>query len=198
MLPLVVSSCCFTNFNNNIKFSKQTTIAIQPLDFADKNLLSALTNEIESYYHFNVILLDNITIYKEAYYPPRNRYRADKLINILKLNKPVDANYIIGITTNDISTTKGNIPDFGIMGLGFCPGKSCVVSTFRLRTTNRVLLKNRLLKIALHEIGHNLGLPHCIISDKCMMHDAEANIHQIDKENLELCSHCKKKIGYNS
>jgi len=174
--------------------SRPITICIQPLAFTNQELLNHLKNDIQNYYHFNVIILENKELPTEAYYPPRNRYKASKLISWLWKIKPNNTDYIIGISAKDISSKKDNNPDFGIMGLGFCPGKSCVVSTFRVKTSNQPLLKERLSKIALHEIGHNLGLGHCSITKDCFMHAAEASIKQIDREKLDLCTNCKKMI----
>jgi len=173
--------------------TKPLFIAIQPLAFTDTQQLHELKTQIETYYYFKVIILPNIALPPQAFYKPRNRYRADSLIRFLK-DKPTNTDYIIGITAKDISSTKGDFPDFGIMGLGYRPGKSCVVSTFRIKTPNPQLLKERLAKVALHEIGHNVGLPHCTTKD-CFMHDGEASIKQVDSEKLDLCNNCKKKIG---
>ena len=61
-----------------------------------------------------------------AWYPARDRYRADSLIRYLGRFGSADT-ILIGLTNKDISTTKGQIRDWGIMGLGYCPGTSCVV-----------------------------------------------------------------------
>jgi archaemetzincin len=179
---------------NEIRYKdslRSTTIAIQPYGFTDTAQLNFLKINIENYYHFKVILLPNKEVPKEAWYAPRSRYKADKLIRILKNAKPDSVNYIMGITPKDISTKKEDIPDYGIMGLGFRPGPSCIVSTFRLKTPNKRLLNERLAKVALHEIGHNVGLPHCTTKD-CFMHAAEGSIKQIDAEKRDMCSTCKK------
>ncbi len=179
---------------NEIRYKdslRSTSIAIQPYNFTDTAQLYFLKTNIENYYHFKVILLPNKEVPKEAWYAPRNRYKADKLIRILKDTKPDSVNYIMGITPKDISIKKEDIPDYGIMGLGFRPGPSCIVSTFRLKTPNNNLLKERLAKVALHEIGHNLGLPHCT-TNNCFMHAAEGSIKQIDAEKRDMCSTCKK------
>lgn len=104
-----------------------------------------------------------------------------------------------------ISTTKydkdGNIlkpeskyADWGVFGLGYMPGTSCVVSTYRLKTTDKKLFYNRVKKVVIHELGHNLGLDHC--PDKhCVMTDAVEKISTIDNEAHELCGKCRDKIN---
>ena len=114
---------------------------------------------------------------------PRQRYRADSLVAFLK-RMSNDTTIIIGLTNKDISTSKGNIPDWGIMGLADCPGSSCVVSSFRL-SGNKV---SQLCKVSLHELGHTEGLPHCS-NPACYMRDAEGG----NPTNAEIgfCTKCK-------
>ena len=96
-------------------------------------------------------------------------------------------------TTKTIKKPSYKYADWGIFGLGFMPGKSCIVSTFRLKEKN---FRSRFIKICCHELGHNFGLPHC--SDKsCIMQDAAETIKTIDNVKLNLCNSCKKKIEFN-
>lgn len=83
--------------------------------------------------------------------------------------------------------------DFGIMGLAYCPGKSCVVSGYRLKHQNYDIHFGRFKKVVIHELGHNFGLPHCP-DKKCVMTDAVESIKTIDNAKLELCLSCRKKI----
>lgn len=133
------------------------------------------------------------------------RYRADSLLQIQQRAMPKGADYVIGLTHRDISFTKTDASgavkspawkygDFGIMGLGKCPGPVCVVSDFRLRHKNSSVQNQRLAKVAIHELGHNLGLPHCP-DKKCVMTDAVERISTIDNARAGLCSKCKKKIS---
>ena len=48
----------------------------------------------------------------------------------------------------------------------------------------------RLKKVALHEIGHNLGLEHCSNNKECMMNDADGTIKQVDREKIWFCKKC--------
>lgn len=116
-----------------------------------------------------------------AYYQPRNRYRADSLIKWMRSRAKQNEVYL-GITMQDISTTKGDNPDYGIMGLGYQPGQACVASNFRVRN------KKDFYKVAIHELGHTAGLPHC--PDKsCFMRDAEGT--DPTGEEKGFCSNCK-------
>jgi archaemetzincin len=79
------------------------------------------------------------------------------------------------------------------MGLGFCPGNVCVASTFRLSKKN---LKEQFYKVAIHELGHTQGLPHC--EDKsCFMRDAEGG-NPLNEEHgfCEVCKLFLKSKGW--
>ncbi|WP_228462829.1 hypothetical protein [Chryseobacterium caseinilyticum] len=94
-----------------------------------------VTTQITKIYP-HVIVLEPIDLPKEAYYKERNRYRADSIIKSLSQN--TEKGFVkIGLTIKDISTTKGSVKDFGVMGLGYQPGKSCVASNFRLNKDNK-------------------------------------------------------------
>ena len=88
----------------------------------------------------------------------------------------------LGITSVDISSTKNEVSDFGIMGLGFRPGNACVASDFRVK------IKSNFFKIAIHELGHTAGLKHCP-EKTCFMRDAES--HDPTGEEKEFCKRCK-------
>jgi archaemetzincin len=121
-----------------------------------------------------------------AYYKPRHRYKADSLIK--ELQPLFENEVVIGLTSKDISTTKDQYSDWGVMGLGLCPGKACVASTFRLSKTETSL---QLFKVAIHELGHTQGLPHCEVKT-CFMRDAEGG--NPTNGEKEFCPKCKKVL----
>jgi archaemetzincin len=159
----------------------------------------------EKIYKIKTVKLDKIPIPQETFINTITpRYRADKLIKYLKENKADTLAYIIGVTNHDISFTKrdnlGNIKkpenkykDWGIFGLGYKPGSSCIISTYRVGSKNERFFIERIKKISIHELGHNLGLDHCRTTN-CVMQDAVETIKTIDKVRVELCNECKKKI----
>jgi len=176
---------------------KQKLIAIQPFESFPESLCLILDSNIKNFYHCQTIILPPINLPPSSYYKARDRYRADSIIRYLRRNIPEDCHYIIGLTRQDISVTNGNIPDYGIFGLGFCPGKSCVVSTYRYRkNVSEQLFHKRFLKVCLHELGHNMGLPHCK-SQNCMMQDAEGKISTVDQEVMKLCNKCESILSLN-
>ena len=131
-----------------------------------------------------VIVNKPINFPSNSLYQGRGRHRADSLIKFLA-NQTKDGFVTIGLTSKDISTTKGNYPDWGVMGLSYRPGKSCIVSSFRLKGANK---QEKLFKVSIHELGHTQGLPHCPVKS-CFMLDAEGKDHL--NEEIAFCPKCR-------
>lgn len=159
------------------------TILIQPFKDINQETVVKITEEIKNVYP-NVKVLDAINFPENTYYKERKRYRADSIIKFLN-NKTKEGFVTIGLTAKDISATRGTIKDFGIMGLGYRPGKACVASNFRLNKENR---DEQFYKIAIHELGHTQGLPHCP-EKMCFMRDAEGK--NLTNEETDFCKKCK-------
>lgn len=182
LLSLIIFSCSDKS-QKLLGENKEMVILVQPFNDLQPESVRFVTNEIKKIYP-NVKLLDPIDLPKNAYYKERKRYKADSIIKFLSKNTE-ESFVTIGLTSKDISTTKGKIKDFGIMGLGYRPGKACVASNFRL---NKEKINEQLFKIAIHELGHTQGLEHC--SEKtCFMRSAEGK-NPTDEE-IDFCKKCK-------
>lgn len=192
-------------FSCSEKIDSETRVVIQPYnDFSDSKA-NTVARVIADFYHVKTSVLENKKIDKSAFINVKSpRYRADKMIKQQRDELTDTQNYIIGLTDEDISTTKYDnfrkvkqpafkYEDWGVMGLGYCPGKSAVISTFRIRHKNEKTVLIRLKKVAVHEFGHNLGLPHCP-NKNCVMTDAVESIATVDKAILDLCDKCESKI----
>ncbi|PBQ33306.1 Zn-dependent protease [Sphingobacteriaceae bacterium] len=188
LLAVIFMSCCGGDSTKGFESTEKVIIInVQPLgDFSAKQT-SFIVNELKKVYS-KVILNKPINFPKSAYYEPRKRYRADSLIKFLRGITEQD-HVTIALTDKDISTTKGKVQDFGIMGLGYQPGRSCVVSTFRLAKQN---LNTQFFKVAVHELGHTQGLPHCSVKT-CYMRDAEGKNHL--EEETCFCETCGKHLS---
>lgn len=185
--------------------SNSGTIAVQPFQGVEQSVVDSVQHVLEGIYQRKVIVLPTIDLPANAFTNVKTpRYRADSLLKFLKYNQPDSIAFTLGITTQDISTTKhdaegkvkqpeSKYKDWGIFGLGYRPGSSSVVSTYRLKTTNVGLFFSRLKKVSVHELGHNMGLKHCL-NKGCVMQDAAESIRTIDQVELGFCSSCEKKI----
>jgi archaemetzincin len=190
------------------RIAPENRIWLQPVTGFPEKLIPELQRKLERYYQTTVV----VAAPKEL--PERfitriksTRYRADSILQWLKRIKPKDADWAVALTHHDISTTKydeqGDImqpvsryADWGVFGLGYMPGPACVVSIFRLKTGNTALLQERLHKVAIHEVGHNKGLPHC--KNACVMQDAVEKLSTIDHEPDSLCTDCIKTLSANA
>jgi len=172
------------------------TVGIQPLGRYRDAHAELIRTALRDVYALDVWILPPQAMPRAAYYKPRKRHRADKLLAILggiASEADTRCDLIVGITDQDISTTKGRHKDWGIFGLGELWGRACVVSSHRLtrklrKRDHRKGLK-RVIKVAIHEVGHVLGLPHCKVPG-CVMNDAEGTVKTVDHETGRLCDEC--------
>ncbi len=171
-------------------------LAIQPLGSVETVIIDHIVKGITSLYEIDVAVLSHAEMPGKAYYKPGKRYRAEKILAFLDSTGDFEQyTMILGITKKDISTTKGKYYDWGIFGLGYMPGRVCVISTYRLgrKKVSAQKFYKRLVKVVNHELGHNFGLDHCP-NQGCLMEDAKGTIKTVDNETGELCPDCQKKI----
>lgn len=191
---LLTTISCHTKSVDQIspQSDQGVTVTIQPFNQFSQSTIKSLSVQLKKHFR-KVIIKPAMPLPLSAFNSNRHRYRADSLIRFLKQTNS-DSEVCIGLTDKDISTTKGIHADWGVMGLGYCPGKSCIVSTFRLSRKNTV---DQCIKVALHELGHTAGLPHCSFQS-CFMRDAEG--HNTNDEENGFCENCKRvllKHGWN-
>ncbi|HCQ13540.1 matrixin family metalloprotease [Flavobacterium sp.] len=202
LLCVVFLSCSETGSKKAIE---NKIVGIIPYKGISNEQVAILSKTIEDFYLIQTTILPPKDLPKSAFINIKSpRYRADSIIRIQNRNKPDSLDFVMGLTTKDVSVTKkekdGTIKkpewkynDFGVMGLAYCPGKSSIISNFRLKNKDKKLELERFKKVVIHEFGHNLGLPHCE-NTHCVMTSAAEKISTIDTEKMELCSKCKTQL----
>lgn len=184
LITIILSVLVLYACNTTPKGSR--VVVVQPLGQFSEKEAKRIVAQIRSL-GAEAVLKNNRSIPESFYYTPRNRYRADSLIRFLKTQIGKDS-IIVGILNEDISTTKDGVVDWGVMGLGYRPGNSCVVSSFRINKKKRA---EQLYKVVLHELGHTEGLDHCP-EVTCLMRDAEGG-NPLDEEK-DFCGQCKAQL----
>jgi archaemetzincin len=160
--------------------------------------LELVRHALGAVYSEPVSVLANVGLPKSAFYAPRSRYRAEKLLEFVRVRLPPGGLRIAGITAVDISTTKPPHVDWGILGLATIDGSACVLSTFRCHrgAKNAEHARVRFAKTAVHELGHTFGLEHCP-NRGCLMEDGGGSVFTTDRER-DLCTTCRTMLARKS
>lgn len=126
-----------------------------------------------------------------AYNKTSGRYRADSLLTYgSRINTNKDKRVVLmGLTHKDIAATIHGVQDFGIIGFSLCPGRSSIVSTYRIPKPEYRW------RTIVHEYLHTQGVPHCPNNDPaCIMCDAKGKAPKFAQVK-GLCHTCALKAN---
>ena len=177
-------------------------LALLPLGELGEEEIRTVVDSVRSVYGAGTQVLPAHDLPASAYYEPRKRYRAERLLTWLGSRIPPGADRIMGLTAKDISTVKGEHRDWGVCGLAYMPGDAAVISTFRIRKKlgrgltqeeRRERFLARLADLAAHELGHGLGLDHCP-NRGCIMEDAKGTVATFNHSTGRLCNDCVDEL----
>jgi len=122
-----------------------------------------------------------------AYVPERGQYRAEALLGLATDHR---GRYVLALTHGDLFAPGLNF----VFGMAEAPGRACVVSAARLLSgADEPLLRARLVKEAVHELGHTLGLDHCA-DPRCVMHFSNC-LADTDRKGDAYCSRCVGRLA---
>jgi archaemetzincin len=125
-----------------------------------------------------------------AFNAVRKQYEALQVMRAIAETVPDDATRALGIIEEDLSIPMLTF----VFGQAQLQGRLALMSLARLRQefyklpANRELMFTRVIKEALHELGHTFGLVHCPTS-ACVMTLAN-DIQHVDGKKSEFCGGC--------
>jgi len=148
-----------------------------------------------AWFAFPIERLPPLAIPEGAYDASRGQCRSVEIMNALKRAAPADTARILGATEADLA-----IPMLSFLfGQAQLAGPVAVVSLCRLRQEfyglppDDELLRQRLVKETLHELGHTFGLTHCP-DPKCAMSLA-THIGLVDAKLERFCARCGSQLA---
>jgi len=130
----------------------------------------------------------------EFYDPGRRQYNGNRLLKEVDTLYADDSGKIIGLFNVDLFIP---ILTF-IFGQAFLSGRTGIASHYRLSNErygmnpDDKLILERFKKEVIHELGHTLGLVHCLIPT-CVMRSS-TYVEDIDQKDVSLCAKCRGEI----
>ena len=167
-------------------------IRVVPIGAADPRLLRAVAEALARELDAACTIATHSMDPAFAYSPERNQYHSTALIERLAA---IDAPLVLGVTDVDLYIPILTFV-FGEAQLG---GRVAVVSYHRLTQEfyglprDEKLFVERLIKEAVHEVGHTAGLTHCDDYD-CVM-AASHTVEWLDLKGRALCDSCRSTIA---
>ena len=165
------------------------TISIYRFGNFSNSTAQKLESILKSYFPNVTLKEEALTLPAEHYNKERNRYLGSGLFE--ELQKHQNGEAVIGLTNYVIFKPNEISPTYGIMGVSPLGTYRCVVSS-KIPSSGKEHSTDNFCKLALHELGHSFGLPHCP-DQHCIMVDAE---HKMKfPQTTGFCESCKEKLN---
>jgi archaemetzincin len=167
----------------------QHSIAIVPIGSFDLELIEIIISRIEIIFGISSEILPILNDLSFALDPKRIQYHSTPILEKLAAKSPPTAIKILALCHVDLF-----IPILThVYGEAQIGGKACIISTHRLNEGQSHLnlrepYLSRIVKEAVHELGHTFALRHCK-DPTCLMHYCRSE-SDVDRKTDELCRYC--------
>lgn len=169
-------------------------LQLLPIGMIDGRLLEELGPALARRFRMPCELLPDALDPEFAFHAERQQYHSSEILARMQSFVEPDTWRLLGVTNSDLYIP---ILTF-VFGEAQMGGPCAVVSSHRLLQEfyglqgDRGLLRERLLKEAVHEIGHTLHLTHCD-DYRCVMAASHA-VEWIDLKDSSLCPQCMTRV----
>lgn len=168
-------------------------IVLIPVGEIEESVLENLEETLAEAFGQETQTGSGVPLPRESYHRSRNQYLASVLISLIPA--PGSGDRALGVVDVDIFTPGLNF----VFGLADIQGRRGIISLCRLRQEfyalppDEDLFRQRMVKEAVHELGHTYGLQHC--SDTtCVMHFSNS-LRDTDIKGWSFCPNCQQKVG---
>ncbi len=172
------------------------TISIVPFGKTDPKTVEALCRPVESTFGLKTIVRNQELIPPEAYNAARGQYLSTAFLGALRRKYPEGALKALAVADVDLYVPSLNF----VFGEAEKPGRVGVISLTRLRPQyygqpeDKQLFTERMIKEAIHELGHTFGVWHCLYPT-CVMFFSNS-LADTDRKSSEFCSRCAKQLNH--
>jgi predicted Zn-dependent protease len=167
-------------------------ITIVPVGKIPPAILADLAGRLSQVFDAQVSLGAPAPVVEIAYNPARRQYRSTKILEQIAQKYPQRKGKVLAVIDQDLY-----VPDLNfVFGEADLPSGICIVSLARLRPSfygqpdNDALFLERAGKEAVHELGHLLGLRHCL-DPRCVMFFSN-RLKDTDRKEADFCARCRK------
>ena len=169
-------------------------IYVVPIDLEDHACLETMESFVSETFGRHVRREKLRINVNDTFDPHRNQFNSSLILRQLITAPPTDAERILGVLDVDLFIP---ILTF-VFGEAQLKGIGAVVSVHRLQNRfyglpeDRETTSDRLVKEAVHELGHTFGLIHCT-EPGCVM-NSSTYVENIDQKSAEFCPLCQKTV----
>lgn len=171
------------------------SIIVSPIGDIPAWMTDTIARDVGEFFGFSSRverLLDDISF---AFSEERSQYHSTIILDALEKHAPEHSVKVIAVTKEDLF-----IPILThVYGEAQLGGKACIISIARLIQGLEfdIVTKGckRIVKEAIHELGHTFDLRHCE-DEMCIMHYCR-RIEDVDQKSSQFCRYCNIFLADN-
>ena len=170
-------------------------IILIPIDRVDGETLGTIKQRLAEIFVWTVDGGSQIEPPRSAYDFKRKQYQSKAILAALRAPKHKEDERILGVTNVDLYAPKLSF----VFGEADAERGVALISLWRMRQVYRSLpgekklFGERVIKEAMHQLGHTYGLGHCW-APRCAMFPTNS-LRDTDKKQAFFCYECHRKLS---